>query len=45
MGSADTAQSLDTTVKNLEEISKGLLTVTKDTQKIVTGVSSMFDQK
>lgn len=45
MGSADTAQSLDTTVKNLEEISKGLLTVTKDTQKIVTGISSMFDQK
>jgi phospholipid/cholesterol/gamma-HCH transport system substrate-binding protein len=45
MGSADTAQSLDTTVKNLEEISRGLLTVTKDTQKIVTGISSMFDQK
>ena len=45
MGSADTAQSLDATVKNLEEISKGLLTVTKDTQKIVTGISSIFDQK
>jgi len=45
MGSADTAQSLDVTVKNLEEISKGLLTVTKDTQKIVTGISSLFDQK
>lgn len=45
MGSADTAQSLDTTVRNLEEISKGLLSVTKDTQKIVTGISSIFDQK
>ncbi len=45
MGSAETAQSLDVTVKNLEEISKGLLTVTKDTQRIVTGISSIFDQK
>ena len=45
LGSADTAKSLDTTVKNLEEISKGLLSVTKDTQKIVTGIGSIFDQK
>lgn len=45
MGSADTAQSLDATVRNLEEISKGLLTVTKDAQKIVTGIGSIFDQK
>ncbi|HET6452050.1 MAG TPA: MlaD family protein [Spirochaetia bacterium] len=45
MGSADTARSLETTVKNLQEVSQNLLTVTKDTQKIVNGVSSIFDQK
>ena len=45
MGSAETAKSLDTTVKNLEQISQGLLTVTKDAQKIVTGIGSIFDQK
>jgi len=45
MGSSDTAKSLDTTVKNLEQISQGLLSATKDAQKIVTGISSIFDQK
>jgi len=45
MGSADTAKSLDDTVKNLEQISQGLLTATKDAQKIVTGIGSIFDQK
>ena len=45
MGSPETAQSLDTTVKNLEEMSRNLLKVTQDTQKIVTGVGSIFDQK
>jgi phospholipid/cholesterol/gamma-HCH transport system substrate-binding protein len=45
MGSAETAKSLDTTVKNLEQISQGLLTVTKDAQKIVTGIGTIFEQK
>jgi phospholipid/cholesterol/gamma-HCH transport system substrate-binding protein len=45
LGSAETAKSLDTTVKNLEQISQGLLTVTKDAQKIVTGIGTIFDQK
>ncbi len=45
LGSAETAKSLDDTVKNLEQISQGLLTATKDAQKIVTGVGSIFDQK
>jgi ABC-type transporter Mla subunit MlaD len=45
IGSADTARSLDSTVKNLQEISQQLLTVTKDTQKIVNGISTIFDQK
>jgi phospholipid/cholesterol/gamma-HCH transport system substrate-binding protein len=37
-----TAESLDATVKNLQAISEGLLSVTKDTQKIVQGVSTIF---
>jgi phospholipid/cholesterol/gamma-HCH transport system substrate-binding protein len=45
MGSPDTAKSLDDTVKNLEQISQGLLTVTRDAQKIVTGIGTIFDQK
>jgi len=45
MGSAETAKSLNATVKNLEQVSQGLLTVTKDTQKIVNGLGSIFDQK
>ena len=45
MGSAETAKSLDATVKNIEEVSRGLLTVTKDAQKIVRGIVSLFDQK
>ena len=45
MGSAETARSLDATVKNLEQVSRGLLTVTQDTQKIVTGIGTIFDQK
>jgi phospholipid/cholesterol/gamma-HCH transport system substrate-binding protein len=44
IGSADTAKSLETTVKNLEEVSRNLLTVTQDAQKVVSGVSSIFDQ-
>jgi len=40
-----TGQSLDATVKNLEAISKGLLEVTKETQKIVEGVSVIFETK
>jgi ABC-type transporter Mla subunit MlaD len=45
MGSADTAKSLEATVRNLEQISRGLLAATRDTQKIVTGISSIFEQK
>jgi ABC-type transporter Mla subunit MlaD len=45
IGSPETARSLDTTVKNLEEVSRALLTVTRDTEKIVTGLSSIFEQK
>ncbi len=37
-----TADSLATTVKNLESISQDLLNVTRDTQKIVQGVSTIF---
>jgi ABC-type transporter Mla subunit MlaD len=40
-----TAQSLDATIKNLKDISQELLVVTKDAQKIVTGVSSIFEAK
>jgi phospholipid/cholesterol/gamma-HCH transport system substrate-binding protein len=40
-----TGQSLDATVKNLEAISQGLLKVTKETQKIVEGVSDIFETK
>ena len=45
LSAPDTAQSLEETVKNLQEISRGLLTVTKDTQKIVEGVSVIFQEK
>ncbi len=45
LGAPDTAKSLETTVKNLEAISKELLTVTRDTQKIVQGVSTIFETK
>ena len=37
------AQSLDATVKNLEEISRGLVTVTRDAQKVVSGISAIFE--
>ncbi len=39
-----TAQSLEDTVNNLQEISKGLVTVTHDAQKVVTGLSTIFEQ-
>jgi hypothetical protein len=45
LSAPDTAQSLGETVKNLQEISKGLLAVTRDTQKIVEGVSVIFQEK
>jgi phospholipid/cholesterol/gamma-HCH transport system substrate-binding protein len=45
LSAPDTARSLEETVKNLQEISKGLLTVTRDTQKIVEGVSVIFQEK
>ena len=45
LSSPDISESLETTVKNLEEISKNLLTVTKDTQKIVEGVREIFETK
>jgi phospholipid/cholesterol/gamma-HCH transport system substrate-binding protein len=40
-----TGQSLDATVKNLEAISQGLLKVTNETQKIVEGVSAIFETR
>ncbi|HUI72557.1 MAG TPA: MlaD family protein [Spirochaetia bacterium] len=45
LSSPQVSQSLDTTVKNLEEISKSLLAVSKDTQKIVEGVKVIIEQK
>ena len=39
-----TAQSLEDTVKNLQEISRSLVTVTHDAQKVVTGISTIFEQ-
>ena len=45
LGAADTAQSLEATMRNLEAISKELLAVTRDTQKIVKGVSTIFETK
>jgi phospholipid/cholesterol/gamma-HCH transport system substrate-binding protein len=45
LSSPEVSQSLDVTVKNLEEISKSLLAVSKDTQKIVEGVKVIIDQK
>ena len=38
-----TAKSLEATLKNLEEISKGLVTVTHDAQKVVKGISTIFE--
>ena len=40
-----TAKSLDTTVVNLEAISQQLLTVSKDAQKIVQGISTIFESQ
>ena len=45
LSSPDVSQSLDTTVKNLEEISKSLLQVSRDTEKIVQGVKVIIEQK
>ncbi|GEM_PF-1987468 len=45
LSSPQVAQSLDSTVKNLEEISKSLLAVSKDTEKIVEGVRIIIEQK
>jgi phospholipid/cholesterol/gamma-HCH transport system substrate-binding protein len=42
LGAPATAQSLETTVKNLEAISKGLLSVTRDAEKVVQGISAIF---
>jgi phospholipid/cholesterol/gamma-HCH transport system substrate-binding protein len=42
LGAPATAKSLETTLKNLEEISQGLLAVTRDTEKIVQGVGTIF---
>jgi hypothetical protein len=45
LGAAETGKSLETTMKNLEAISRELLAVTQDTQKIVKGVSTIFETK
>ncbi|MGA2765615.1 MAG: MlaD family protein [Spirochaetia bacterium] len=45
LSSPQVSESLDTTVKNLEEISKNLLAVSKDTQKIMEGVRGVMEQK
>lgn len=45
LGAPGTAQSLDAAVKNLETISKELLAVVNDAQKIVQGVSVIFETK
>lgn len=45
LSSPDVSQSLDVTVRNLEEISKSLLAVSQDTQKIMEGVKVIIDQK
>jgi methyl-accepting chemotaxis protein len=42
LASPDTSQSVQVTLKNLEEISRALLKATQDTQKIVEGVSTIF---
>jgi phospholipid/cholesterol/gamma-HCH transport system substrate-binding protein len=43
LSSSGTAQSLDATVRNLQAISEQLLTVSKETEKIVSGISSIFE--
>jgi|WetSurMetagenome_2_1015567.scaffolds.fasta_scaffold113993_2 phospholipid/cholesterol/gamma-HCH transport system substrate-binding protein len=45
LSAADTGQSLDATVKNLQAVSQELLTVTKETRKVVEGVSAIFETK
>jgi len=45
LSSPQVSQNLDSTVKNLEEISRTLLAVSKDTEKIVEGVRGIFEQK
>ena len=45
LGAVDSGKSLETTVKNLEAVSKELLTVSQDAQKIVKGVSTIFESK
>jgi phospholipid/cholesterol/gamma-HCH transport system substrate-binding protein len=45
LSAPETAKSLETTIKNLQQISQGLLDATEDTQKIVKGVSTIFDAK
>jgi ABC-type transporter Mla subunit MlaD len=44
LGSPATAESLTAAVKNLEEVSKGLLAVTADAKKITEGVRSILEQ-
>jgi ABC-type transporter Mla subunit MlaD len=43
LSAPQTGESLAQTVKNLQEISQQLLSVTRDTQKIVQGVSTIFE--
>ncbi len=45
LSTPETAKSLETTVKNLQEISQGLLDTTKEAQKVVKGVSDIFETK
>lgn len=45
LSAPSTGQSLEVTVKNLESISKELLTATKETSKILEGVSVIFQSK
>jgi methyl-accepting chemotaxis protein len=45
LSAPDTGQSLDATVKNLQAVSQELLTVTKETRKVIEGVSVIFENK
>jgi ABC-type transporter Mla subunit MlaD len=45
LSAPSTSQSLEATLKNLEEVSAGLLTVTRDTEKVVKGISTIFEEK
>ena len=45
LSATDTGQSLDVTVKNLQAVSQELLTVTKETRRIIEGVGDIFEKK